>query len=133
MATYNPLEAEILERGADDWVYLAEVVGIVRSHTGLHDPEQVKQRAIQVVEELLNKGYVRAGDLFGSGSEVRFQPWELSPRAAVAEIERRWLKYGGPIGKDGANDVCWLLNTPEGDELAKLCQEKDDQRHHDEQ
>ena len=123
MTTKDQIIAEVLQRGLDDWVYLAEVAGVVRSHSVSPDTAEVMLTTIGVIEELLNEGFVRVGDLLGSGNQLRFQPWEVSVRAAVAEIEKRWLEYGGPLGRDGANDVCWISNTEEGDELARRCQE----------
>jgi hypothetical protein len=123
MTTKNQIAAEVLQRGLDDWVSLAEVAGVVRSHSVSPDTADVMLPTIGVIEELLNKGLVKVGDLVGSGNQIRFQPWEVSVRAAVDEIEKRWLEYGGPLGRDGANDVCWISNTQEGDELARRCQE----------
>lgn len=123
MTTKDQIAAEVLQRGLDDWVDLAEVAGVVRSHSASPDAADVMRPTIGVVEELLNKGLVRMGDLVGSGNQIRFQPWEVGVRAAVDEIERRWLEYGGPHAQDSGNLVCWISNTQEGDELARRCQE----------
>lgn len=123
MTTKDQIAAEVLQRGLADWVDLAEVAWVVRSHSASPDTADVMRPTIGVIEELLNKGLVMVGELVGSGSQIRFQPWEVSVRAAVDEIEKRWLEYGGPHARDSGNDVCWISNTQDGDELARSCKE----------
>ena len=133
MTTKFQITAEVLQRGLDDWLYLAEVAGVVRSHLVSPNTADVMLATIGAVEELLSKGLVLVGDLVRSGNQLRFQPWEVSVAAAVDEIEKRWLKYGNPIGPDGANDVCWISNTQEGDELGRRYQALEKKRGYDEE
>jgi hypothetical protein len=43
----------------------------------------------------------------------------LDVPSTLKELEKRWSDYGGPIHPELGNDVCWIMNTPKGDEVAK--------------
>jgi hypothetical protein len=117
--TVEDFAADVLERGLDDWVYLAEVDYAIRDRLRGEPPEVIKSQCLAVLEYLLANKLAEVGDLRDVGGEVRFVPWDMDPGASLNEAERRWSRFGGPRDESGANDVCWLSNTEGGDELAR--------------
>lgn len=103
---------ELLLRGTDDWLPLSEVAWVVRSVGGVEPDEAVRQETLSVVDEMLRAGLIDVGDL----TEAGFESWNLSPRAALEELRRRWDALGG---MPRLGDVSWFANTPSGDAAAE--------------
>ena len=113
------LITQILVLGLDDWIRLAEIASAVRTHSPLDDPHEVPQKTLEVIEDLMKLGCVKVGELLGNGAAIQFREWGMDIPSTLKELQKRWLDYGGPIHPELGNDVCWLMNTPKGDELAK--------------
>jgi hypothetical protein len=116
--TAEDLALLVLNRGLDDWLYLAEVEYIVRSHHRAEPPRSIKARCFAVVEHLLVNGLADVGDLRNVAGVVRFAAWDGGTGATLREMEQRWSRFGGARDRSGANDVYWLSNTDAGDALA---------------
>lgn len=125
MPIANELMTKVLILGLDDWVHLAEVAGIVRNYSSVNDTLQLRRETIELINSLLSNNYVRVGDLVGSGAKIQFRAWEMDTQATTKEIESRWVNFGGPLSPESGNDVCWLINTQEGDLLAETKKQSD--------
>jgi hypothetical protein len=102
---------ELLLRGLDDWLQLAEVVSVVGSADPALSNDEKKVRTLEVVIEMLDGGLVEAGDVTADG----FVSWQLSPTMAINTIVDRWSRLEG---MPGIGEVCWLANTAAGDAAA---------------
>src|ERR1700734_294405 len=99
--------SEILDRGKDDWVDFAEVMAVVRSRTGLAEPE-VMAMSVEVIDELLNQHRIMVGDLSKQGDKVLFSPREGPANRVVERIQRDLASLGH---RPGIGDICWLSTT----------------------
>src|SRR5947208_1528245 len=121
MQSKEEIAADVLDRGLDDWVALGEVAWVVRYRTNLQSPQRIKDMTKEVVEEMLNNEYALVGDLIllEDRKKIEFRPWNLSTAEAIERIDTLWEEYGGPTAKTHGSDVCWLSNTPKGDDFVK--------------
>jgi len=120
MATaMTELALDVLNRGLDDWVYLAEVEYLIRTHYGDELPSSIKSRCIALIEHLLANKLVEVGDLTTVDGSVQFVSWNRGVDASLRELEQRWSRFGGPRDESGASDVCWLSNTEVGNAFVK--------------
>jgi hypothetical protein len=90
---------ELLLRGLDDWLQLAEVVFVVGSADPALSKDEKKVRTLEVVSELLDGGLVEAGDVTANG----FVSWRLSPTMAINTIIDRWSRLED---LPGIGEVC---------------------------
>ena len=98
---------DVLARGVDDWVYAAEVLGVVE-RSGVTDRSQLRQLALGVISEVLVGGFAVAGEVDGE----RHRPWECSVGDAIARIVEEWGQWGDEAPTPGA--VVWLDATLSG-------------------
>ena len=110
MNTYTP-EDEILVRGRADWVDFSEMYWLVRKWSLAHalDP---RLEVVNLLRRLLSDRLVRIGTVVrGSG----FVPWDLNENEIIDRLLYEWnaLDHEPRMG-----DVCWLANTPAGDQRA---------------
>jgi hypothetical protein len=106
------LISELLDRGLDDWIQLAEVVSLVHPSVGaLQSDAQVKDATLEMVRHMVEHGLVHVGDVTADG----FVPWGLGRDETIERIRQRWNDLPG---SPGLGEVCWLANTTEGDARA---------------
>ncbi|HEV7465407.1 MAG TPA: hypothetical protein VGP96_03850 [Candidatus Dormibacteraeota bacterium] len=103
---------ELLLRGLDDWLQMAEVVFVVGSADPALSNDEKKVRALEVITEMLDGGLVEAGEVTADG----FVSWRLSPKTAIARIVERWSRVED---MPGSGEVRLLANTAAGDAAAK--------------
>jgi hypothetical protein len=106
----NPYE-ELLARGVDDWVSVAEVVALTEGDT---------VRAAALVRQALTEGTALAGAL----NEDGFTAWPGDATSAAARITA--ALSGGPQQRKGS--IAWLCNTKSGDELGKAALDREAHR-----
>jgi hypothetical protein len=103
-------QLKILMDLADDWGSLLGIVGLVReSLFGTGDKTSVRDETLFVIYELIENGWIRAGDI-----EKRFRPLGLSPQETLVEIQRRWAD---PVQVDEGWVDCWFDITDQGVEV----------------
>lgn len=98
--------------GLDDWVYAAEVYGVVR-RTGLRHPTQLREFSVGLIAEVLTRGWMVAGEYDGHG----FSPWEGGVKFALGRICEDWFARRDP--EVTAGEVVWMDLTAAGEALAK--------------
>ncbi|MDD7939288.1 hypothetical protein PHK61_12765 [Actinomycetospora lutea] len=107
--------AQILLRGIDDWVSLAEARFVVHLADGTdvpyrdRDPVTLREATLDAIAILLDNDLARAGAL---GEE--FEPWNLAPDDAMSRLRREWWD---PEKDLVPGNICWLENTPAGTEV----------------
>lgn len=83
--------------GLDDWLYLAEIEGVLRHTIGIDPPSNgLKEITLEVVEKLVKNGLFEVGDL-ARGDRKGFHAWGTSIENTMQEIRRRWSALGRPI------------------------------------
>lgn len=110
--TFDEILIEVLDRGLDDWIDVAEVMGIVVEFGDWPQGPEQDEWALALIRTLLEQGMMVAGDL----SEEGFREWGLSPDAAFARIEREWRALGR---SPALHEIGWLSNTEHGDAFAR--------------
>lgn len=108
------LQKCILDIGFDDWMYLAEVVQLVRADLKTDDLVVVMPSTISLIGMLVCEKLVIVGNIPRYGRH--FLPWLGSIEAISARIRRDWLALGRELIP---GDVSWLCNTAHDDEVAR--------------
>lgn len=108
---------DVVSRGTDDWVDVCEVSTRVRANAARYgftlSVDAQLDVALEVIRRVLDAGYMVAGETPGGGRG--FVSWELDPSASYECIEREWRAYEHPE-EINISEVCWLSNTPLGNE-----------------
>lgn len=100
----------LLRRGADDWVDVAEVMWVVKSVGGTDGDQAIRKESVDTIRKVLEAGWFVAGEVI---RDRGFEPWQLHPTEAVSEVNRRWDALGR---EPGLGEVCWLQITEAGEE-----------------
>jgi hypothetical protein len=106
------LEQDILARAAEDWISAAEVLGIVR-RSGLSDPSDLRDLAVEVLSRLLIRGLLVAGEIDGGS----FREWPVPPAQAITAIARDWSEREWPLVMPG--EIAWFDTTPSGQQIGE--------------
>ena len=107
----TPLHRKFLVYCADDWS--GPWILVVDVH--LNDPEAddktVQTRTLAILRDLLEAGYIRAGDLVDFKNDT-FIPWDLTVDQAIDRIHTEW----DTLGRDPKPwEIVWFTSTREGD------------------
>lgn len=108
----TPLVEDVLVAGLDDWVFLAEVVWVVKSTRASIEDHDLVEETLKVIRGLLNEGLADIGDVTEGG----FFEWNLPVDVAIERVRSEWKSLGRELYP---GDVCWLANTKLGDERAE--------------
>lgn len=120
MKTLVLVRNELLDRGLDDMLQLAEVVSVVREHLDLKikDPA-VRRTTLKILRDMLDREEVTAGDVEKDQEGILYvRSWELPPEKAIERIDRDW-----PLNRPMPNlgEVVWFELTDTGrDEIRRL-------------
>jgi hypothetical protein len=107
------LVKELLIRGLDDWLYLAEVDAIATKYFSELSRDAVIAVTLRLIDALSRDGLFEVGDVL---KDRGFVPWHLSLEDGLAQIRAKWLSLERPLWP---GDVCWLSLTQKGKEEAK--------------
>ncbi len=114
MSELDDVERDFLIEGLDDWIGLWRFARSVRDERPDGTSDEVRERSMPMVRELVVGGYMRPGRL--TEDRPGFSEWEEDAEAAVERIEREWRE----LGRDpNIPDVCWFSNTELGDRVAR--------------
>jgi hypothetical protein len=78
---------------------------------GETDPEKLRERALELVSEVLFSGLMVAGEV-----DPKFVPWDLSAAESFARIRDEWMATTPQIYPF---DIGWLDLTPAGEARAR--------------
>jgi hypothetical protein len=109
---------QILQLGLDDWMYFAEVVGIVQQHCEGKSHEQALSLTLDVLQEMFDRALLVPGDLIKSDSQTqsRFAPWSIPSQEWNGELQSRLLRCQN---NPRIGDVCWFATTHKGEAEAR--------------
>jgi hypothetical protein len=107
----DELRLAILINTASDEVGLWEIWHAVRR---LRPPpaEQQKAEALVALSDLLDGGYIRAGQFGPQG----WTWWDKSTSEIIDDIDHEWAKLGR---EPNLGDVAWFTSTPAGDVIVR--------------
>ena len=103
---------ELLIRGLDDWLQLAEVVSVVSSAMPTREEAETRSATLETIQQMLARGLIQVGEVTPGG----FSAWQLPPDVTLRRIVERGDALGG---MPGLGDVCWFSNTTAGDAIAR--------------
>ena len=106
----NRSAQKVLEAGRDDWVSLAELESYVREFSAITSAEELAQRDLEIITELVEGGFVEIGSVT---EEVGFKAWDAPLPEALEQIRNARLR------SDDWAWACWLANTELGNQFAR--------------
>jgi hypothetical protein len=117
MMQWSDLQRSILLEGLRDYQSTRELVADVRYRLGPGaDHSLVRRTVLQALRPLVEAGYVELGDLELVGEFSELAPWVLQGKAAVDELERRWIQ----LGRDpDVGELAWMQLTALGEKIAQ--------------
>lgn len=104
------LARDILQAGLDDWVPLAAIDGLARRAAARPGADAV-DLGVAAIRELVERDLAVVGEVSDGG----FFQWPESLELSLDRIATAWRSL--PSAEWGF--ICWLDNTPAGDELAR--------------
>lgn len=97
------LRAQLLEAAEDDWIYFAELLGMVREVTGSSD--DLLNKAGQAAAQFVREGVIVPGTLTEADG---FAPWPTSPTESAERIETEVAAMLRDGVEPSLGDVCWF-------------------------
>jgi hypothetical protein len=122
------LEQEVLVRGLDDWIYLAEIISIAKRQMLLPDASAI-DRSIDALSCLLACGLVEAGMAVRAAGWTpkrpitEFRAWGTAREETIRRIREEIKRLDGRLPSIG--EVCWIRNTDAGNAAARVLDEQD--------
>ena len=117
---------EILIAGTDDWVPLAEIVGIVQEDGGVNSQEQIRELSLKLIREVVRQGLMEIGvppEKDAGERPLLLKRWPGTPEEWLDRIEREWHNL---VETPNFGYGCWLQNTMQGNEIGcRLIKEQD--------
>jgi hypothetical protein len=114
---------DLLLRGLDDDIQASEVASVVMRVCGAATQDQVRELSLGLIREIVRQGLMEVGDIIGIGfhpsrryASVRFQRWDLSFEEGMERVAREWRALGR---NPSLGEICWLINTERGNEVAR--------------
>ena len=103
--THAELTENIRALGQTDYLDVWIITRNARRLLRNEDEKVIKRVVLEVLQELLMKGELAAGELFPPGE---FDPWPVEASEAMARIRARWDNLERPIQ---VGDVAWFRLT----------------------
>jgi hypothetical protein len=111
--TNNDLADEILLRGTEDVIQLAEIISVARYEVGIPFGPEMFTAVYECLRSLVAKGYANIGDWNLSSIGPSIVPW---PGDADTIAERAISEWKALRRNPGLGEVCWLELTELGRE-----------------
>ncbi|PJJ55161.1 hypothetical protein [Compostimonas suwonensis] len=105
------LSQEILISGLRDWNSLWHVHEFAEDYVPDDFAENPMKTVISSLQELLEGGYARVGQLVMEGQKSYFVPWTHDRASALAELRSEWTAV---TNKRFGDPMPWLENTEKG-------------------
>jgi len=88
------LEQEILNRGLNDIIQLAEIVSVARFNLGIEEGPDLFAAVEDCLRALVGGRLAIVGDLDDSGPPLVIRPWSGNADAIVQRVIRDWKALG---------------------------------------
>lgn len=111
MDELTPLQRDFLLFCADDYTGVDCALSCVEEASPLIEQQDARALTLTLIRELLDVGYIQAGDLPGRGEQ--WKPLSLNAGEILDRIEKEWDKLGNE--RDHLVDIVWFLSTTEGE------------------
>ena len=106
----------VLSENQGDCMSLAMFAHYVGSFSGCPDGAELRSVVIGHLDSALTAGLLSIGDMIGSNHS----PWPDAPAESIAWIKAAWCEETLASSFETLQNLCWLVNTPEGDRAAAL-------------
>ncbi len=91
MMQLTDLQKSILREGLRDYQSIWELAAHVRDRLGsVADDSRVRRTVLQALRPLVEGGRAELGQLTRVGEFSELNPWSLSGKSAMDELERQW-------------------------------------------
>ncbi|MGH7884625.1 MAG: hypothetical protein ACRENO_02885 [Thermodesulfobacteriota bacterium] len=107
----DELKNDIIVESSDDEVGLWLIIWLLENHYQIEDVKQRKEITIRVIQDLLNKGLIKAMDYWGPEHE-----WALSTEETINRIKKEWEELDH---EPNINEIVRFEATEKGDLAAK--------------
>ena len=112
----DQLEREILVRGVDDVIQLAEMVSGAHFEVGIDFGEDMFNAIAGCISSMVRNGLAEVGGLEPDGPTLQFVAWP----GGADEVVRRVLTEWKLLGRDpNLSEVSWLSLTEKGRKAAE--------------
>jgi hypothetical protein len=105
---------DLLMRGCDDWVDVAEVISVAKFTGHARSAEEVRDLSLKLIREVVQQGLMEIGDLPDQGRCLKL--WPIAPQQCLDRMEREWDALGR---NPSLGEICWLQNTDKGNTLGE--------------
>ena len=128
MGEPESIQQQLLARAQYDWLGLWVIIRKMKEVRPVSPPEGVQKMTLQVVRELLEAGWVKAGNptFFieaaspqpgaPGGRNIRFIPWPCTPEETLKRIESEWNRLGT---EPSLGEIVWFEITEKGESVLK--------------
>jgi len=119
----NSLQDELLIRGLEDIIQIAEVISVAQMVDDKNSEADMVSTVCDCIRSLVDQGLIVVGDLDTSSSPLTIRPWRGDSNAIVDRINREWRA----LGRDpGLAEICWLRLTIDGRKLGEKLSSDDE-------
>jgi hypothetical protein len=112
----DQLEREILSRGLDDIIQLAEIVSVARFNVGIEDGAELFDVVARCLRVLVGQGLAVVGDVDDGRPPLTVTPWSGDAESIAERAIGGWKALGRT---PNLGEICWLELTPEGRHRAR--------------
>ncbi|WP_458112855.1 hypothetical protein M1D88_01430 [Arthrobacter sp. R1-13] len=113
-APVNPVLQLVLADNRGDCMSLGLFAHHVSSLSGCPDGPELREEVIGQLVTALKTGLLSVGDMIGTDHF----PWPDTPAQIIAWIGAVWPDDTLPSSFERLQNICWLANTPAGDQAA---------------
>lgn len=111
MREMTPLHRGFLVDCADDWSGPWQLINDIRRQNPEANTDAVQAQALTILQDLLEAGYIQAGDLVDFKNDT-FVPWDLPVDRIIDRIRLEW----DGLGRDPKPwEIVWFTSTIAGE------------------
>ena len=105
---------DLLMRGCDDWINVAEVTSVAKFMGHARSEGEIQDLSLNLIREVVERCLMEIGDLPDQGRRLNL--WPMTPEECLERVEREWKALGR---NPSLGEICWLQNTDKGNALGE--------------
>jgi hypothetical protein len=105
---------DLLMRGCDDWVDVAEITSVAKFTGHARSEEEIWDLSLTIIREVVQQGLMEIGDLPDQGGRLNL--WPMTSEECLDRVQREWHALGR---NPSLGEICWLQNTDKGNALGE--------------